>query len=70
MSATTTARYGFVLTDAERTTLLDILEEVLKETEVELRRTEASGARRVVRTKEATIEAILRKVREASPAEG
>jgi hypothetical protein len=69
MNAATTARYGFVLTDAERATLLDILEEVLKETQVELRRTEASGARRVVRSKEATIEAILGKVREAGPAE-
>jgi hypothetical protein len=69
MTVATTARFGFVLTDTERNTLLDILEEVLKETAVELRRTEAFAARKVVRTKEATIQALLRKVHDASPVE-
>jgi hypothetical protein len=69
MNATTTAPYGLVLTEAEHTTLLDVLEAVVKETEVELRRTEAFAARQVVRHKEETLQAILRKVRAARPTE-
>ena len=66
---TTKAKVTLVLTGDERQTLLDVLEEVLKETAVELRRTEAFAARKVVRTKEATIQALLRKVHDASPVE-
>jgi hypothetical protein len=67
MITTTVAAYSLILTDHERNTLVDILEEVLKETKIELRRTEAFHAQAVVRSKEETIEAILRKVGEAAP---
>jgi hypothetical protein len=62
---TTKAKVTLVLTGDERQTLLDVLEEVLKETEIELNRTEAFGAKAVVSSKEAAIESILRKAREA-----
>jgi len=44
--------YSLVLTDHELNTLQDILEDVLKDTELELRRTEAFHAKEVVRSKE------------------
>jgi hypothetical protein len=65
MNATMTAEHTVMLTADERLTLRDILEEVLKETEIEWHRTEAFGAKEVVRTKAARIESLLRKVREA-----
>lgn len=51
------------LTDTERATLLDILQELLKETEVEHHRTEAFAAKQVVASRAQTIEALLNKVR-------
>lgn len=69
MSATTTAGYVLVLTDDERRTLRDVLEDVLKATEIELHRTEAFAARKVVSSKEAILQSLLRKVSEAGPAE-
>jgi hypothetical protein len=41
---------------------------VLKDTEVELRRTEAVAAQAVVRAKAATIQSLLGKARQAGPA--
>jgi hypothetical protein len=65
MNATGTAGRTLALTDDERQTLLDILEEVSKETQVEWHRTEAFAAKEVVRTKAVRVESLLRKVREA-----
>jgi hypothetical protein len=67
MHTTTKAMVTLVLTGEERQTLLDVLEEALKETEVELHRTEAFGAKAVVGSKEALIASVLRKAREARP---
>ncbi len=68
MNAGTTTAYNLALTAEERNTLLNILEEVLRETLVEEHRAEAFGARQVVRAREAAIESLLRKVRETNPA--
>jgi hypothetical protein len=70
MSTDAMAEYTLVLTDDERKTLVDILEELLKETMIELRRTESFGAQEVVRTKEMKIQSLLRKAREAGLAKG
>jgi hypothetical protein len=64
MSAETLPGYTLVLNDKERTTLEDILEEVLKETRVELHRTERFAAQQIVRAREKTIESLLAKVRQ------
>jgi hypothetical protein len=66
MNAETLPGFALVLSEKERTTLEDILEEVLKETRVELHRTDAYAAQKVVRTREATIEALLSKVRQVA----
>jgi hypothetical protein len=68
MNEETRAAGTLVLTDKERRTLLDILEAVQKDTEVELRRTEAFAAQAVVRAKAATLQSLLGKAREAGPA--
>jgi hypothetical protein len=60
--------YTLALTEEERNTLLDILEEVLKGTRLEEHRTEAFRAKEVVRARERTIESLLRKAREAARA--
>ncbi len=67
MNTQMTRGYTVLLTEEERETLLNVLEEVLKATQVELHRTEAFAARKVVGTHEAKLETLLHKVREALP---
>ena len=59
-------RYTLSLSEDERRILLDVLEETLKATRVELHRTESFGAREVMNTREAVLESLLRKAREAA----
>lgn len=68
MTTEATPQHTLALSDKERKTLVEILEEVLKETRVEEHRTEARAAREVMRGREATIESLLHKVRETGPA--
>jgi len=65
MSAPAGTSYTIDLTEVERRTLIEVLEEVIKETEVELNRTEAFRAHEIVRKREETLEGLLRKVRDA-----
>lgn len=68
MNTGTLREYTLALNDKERQVLQDILQDVLKETRVELHRTEAFAAREVVAAREATIESLLRKVGAAGAA--
>lgn len=68
MSTGKTSQYTLALTADERETLVELLEEALKETQVEEHRTEAFSAREVVRSHESKLESILRKARDARPA--
>jgi hypothetical protein len=60
--------YTLTLSADERETLLDVLQEVLKETSLELRRTASLAARKVVAHREALIESVLNKARQATSA--
>jgi hypothetical protein len=51
------------LSSEEREILIDILEDVLKITEIEEHRTDALHAKQVVRSREMAIESVLRKLR-------
>jgi hypothetical protein len=64
MTPTTASGYTLTLSEQEWQILLDILEEMRKETLVELHRTEAFHAKEVVGTREAAIESVLAKLRE------
>jgi hypothetical protein len=69
MNATATKSHTLVLTQHEWETLKDILEACLKETAIEVQRTEAFAAKGVVQTREAMIQSLLRKAREAGIAQ-
>jgi hypothetical protein len=68
MSTGTTAQYTLTLNEAERTVLLDILEDVWKTTQVEEHRTDRFGAKAVVQAREAAIGSLLQKTQAARPA--
>jgi hypothetical protein len=65
MNTTATPQYTIALSAEERNTLADILEEELKATAVEARRTQAFAAHEIIKAREAKVETLLRKVREA-----
>jgi len=67
MSTGATSPYTLALTEDERNVLADILEWVLKETQIEEHRTEAFRAKELVHARELTIESLLRKTRAARP---
>jgi len=64
MSTVPIPENSLVLNEEERTTLIEILEEVLRETRVELHRTDAFAAREVVGARLAKIESLLAKAKE------
>jgi hypothetical protein len=67
MSTARTRQYTLTLTEEERAVLQDVLEEVLKTTQLEEHRTEAFQAKAVVRARELTVESLLQKTRSARP---
>jgi hypothetical protein len=67
MSTTGLRQYTLALTEEERAVLLDVLEEVLKTTQVEEHRTDAFRAKAVVRARELAVESLLQKTRSARP---
>jgi len=67
MNAEAMRTYSLILSEKERTTLQEVLEELVKETRVELHRTERFAAQRVVQSRESTLESLLAKVRASRP---
>jgi hypothetical protein len=67
MTTGVTNQYTLALNEDERTVLLDILETVLKETEIEEHRTDAFRAKELIHARETTIESLLQKTRAARP---
>ena len=67
MSTAGLQQYALALSEGERDVLVDILEEALKNAQIEEHRTDALHAKKVVQAHELTIESLLRKARGASP---
>jgi hypothetical protein len=67
MSTGVCHQYTLALSEHEREVLLNILEEVLKVTQIEEHRTEAFRAKEVVRSRERALESLLQKIRAAGP---
>jgi len=67
MNAGVLSGYTLTLSEQERKTLLDLLDVELRDTHVELRRTDSMGAKEDVRAQEATLHSLLQKLREAKP---
>jgi len=66
MNAGAKTEYRVALSEAERTVLLDVLQDLLKETQVEEHRTDRFGAKEVVRARGSAIESMLKKLRAAT----
>jgi hypothetical protein len=66
--STPTTQYTLSLTEQERNVLLDVLEELWKETQIEEHRTDRFHAKEVVQAREQAIESMLRKARASRPA--
>jgi hypothetical protein len=60
---TTPGQFTLVLTDQERTELLRLLDQYLRETHVEARRTEAPAWQTAVHSEESILRGLLEKVR-------
>jgi len=67
MATQVVGAYTFALSEDERATLLDVLEQALKTVQVEEHRTDSLRAKQVVHAREETLEALVRKVRAAGP---
>ncbi|MFL5242119.1 MAG: hypothetical protein ACJ8FY_08420 [Gemmataceae bacterium] len=65
MTAGATPQYSLAMSEEERNILVDVLEQLLKETRVEEHRTEAFRAKEVVHARVAAIESLCNKARAA-----
>jgi hypothetical protein len=66
MSTAVKGEYSIALSEAERNVLLQLLQDVLKETQVEEHRTDRFAAKEVVRARGSAIESLLKKARAAT----